>query len=726
METNCQLMPVSAVCGPANELSCLVGWLIKDPVCRCLDISAVTLLNRTLDSKCNVTCGEGQESGTKCGGKQEHVVSLYRILGFERHDKQQIICENKPGNVTCPTHTVIRIKDANYGFTKETENCDTNKIFPPKKNCRHANSTAIMRQLCNRKQTCTVTPSNRFFGSDPCSWTTKLLNISYTCVPKGSEEDLCRVFKVDSSSQTVNLQSVPCDSKVNLTACTTYNETEQKDSIEVFTHTGAWSYAVNTLCSEGYIPPTDNITKMKLLQTNQTNASIWSGYIRQRVDVDDIDRNLNGSKFVQCYALERDTLVRSDCTEQRQYICQKEMVADETTTGPILTTDNTPSGNGIPSPSDAVMTVGNTVPTTTPTTATTSSGKERVTLPRPRSSSREDSKVIGLAAGITVGCIALVAVTAVVVDRLSKRSAKKKKQRKKKTKEKPVQFKGSVINAQNAMNSIKSDTSSDESESESKMAARTSSPGEAGAKQLPSVSYNYDIVNEIGTEKGHVNDAYAYAATDPAGSEEGDYDAMELCIMEDDEDHIYAHTMLPLPDTETDATDVVPKQPDDEAYDVMQSKVKVPGNDSAYDYTASFSQKNGTKADGGYDVFNRKVKDGVEDTYDHTQSVLDKNGDVNNTMYDAFTGKVESNEEISNDMYDHTKHMHKGQEAHTGDVSTNNIYDTCNDKAKVVDDVDDMYDHTTHVRENQDENLYDLASKRKINPSVDKNHYDQM
>ncbi|XP_021361883.1 uncharacterized protein LOC110455822 isoform X2 [Mizuhopecten yessoensis] len=602
-------------------------FTLQDPVCRCLDISAVTLLNRTLDSKCNVTCGEGQESGTKCGGKQEHVVSLYRILD-------------------------------------SAENC--------------------------------------------------------------SEEDLCRVFKVDSSSQTVNLQSVPCDSKVNLTACTTYNETEQKDSIEVFTHTGAWSYAVNTLCSEGYIPPTDNITKMKLLQTNQTNASIWSGYIRQRVDVDDIDRNLNGSKFVQCYALERDTLVRSDCTEQRQYICQKEMVADETTTGPILTTDNTPSGNGIPSPSDAVMTVGNTVPTTTPTTATTSSGKERVTLPRPRSSSREDSKVIGLAAGITVGCIALVAVTAVVVDRLSKRSAKKKKQRKKKTKEKPVQFKGSVINAQNAMNSIKSDTSSDESESESKMAARTSSPGEAGAKQLPSVSYNYDIVNEIGTEKGHVNDAYAYAATDPAGSEEGDYDAMELCIMEDDEDHIYAHTMLPLPDTETDATDVVPKQPDDEAYDVMQSKVKVPGNDSAYDYTASFSQKNGTKADGGYDVFNRKVKDGVEDTYDHTQSVLDKNGDVNNTMYDAFTGKVESNEEISNDMYDHTKHMHKGQEAHTGDVSTNNIYDTCNDKAKVVDDVDDMYDHTTHVRENQDENLYDLASKRKINPSVDKNHYDQM
>ncbi|XP_060074943.1 uncharacterized protein LOC132554643 [Ylistrum balloti] len=595
----------------------------RTDVCKCLDPSTVLLLSRTHDSLCNVTCGEGQEQGTTCGGVQENVVSLYRTSGLVEPD---------------------------------------------------------------------------------------------------TTEALCRVFKKDTDDM-VNLYSVPCDSQINSTACVIYNETTGKDELNIYRHNGKWDYATQTLCYQGYIPALDNATKMELLERAKINDSIWSGYIRQRIDLNDSDIDVNTSSYIQCYAQVNGARVRANCTEERRFICRRvtSMNGSDPNSRPTMISNPTMENAATTQPSsnnkrtDRDFKEGFVTP---PTTVTTTRRRTTAPLPKPFKSSREDTKIIGIVSGIAVGCIVVVVVTAVAVYKLCKRSVRKKGQKKKRTKNKPVKLKDIVVSAELPKNDARLDSSTDESEDETKFTVGDPS---GGVPKLPSVSYNYDTVCETGADKGHVNDAYAYAETKSTSSDEGLYNSMELLVDASDDDDLYATTMLPLPDN--DVKDDVAMQPDGDTYDVMNSKVRVPGNESAYDHTTKVCFLNGATVDTAYDVFNRKVMDGVEDTYDHTQSSPKNGGDLNNSAYDVFN-KKNSGKEDSGSMYDSTRGA--TQCFHAGGVTSNDIYDTCNEKPTIADDVDDLYDHASHTRANQDENLYDLTPKHQVAQTVNDNPYDRI
>ncbi|XP_033733330.1 uncharacterized protein LOC117322495 isoform X4 [Pecten maximus] len=691
-------------------------FILQDTdVCKCIDNITGSKLNRTHDSHCNRTCGEGPEKGTRCGGTNDHVVSLYRTSGFERHDgRLKIICENKHGTLSCPPRTVINITYANYGLTELFDSCPKNHVLPSNTNCIKTESTAIMQKSCNDKRTCTVTASNDYFKGDPCRGTTKLLNVSYTCLPTDCTEDLCRVFKLDTNN-TVILMTTPCDSGITSTACITYNETSEADEMTLIMHNGTRDKAID-LCRHGYVPGMDNTTRAKLLEKAHTNQTIWSGYVRQRIDVSDGGIYSNNGSLMQCYSMENYTRVRRNCTEKRRYICRKESV-DEIPTIETVTAPETESVDEIPT-TETVTAPKTDSTTKLSTVVTTTRQQEKVTLRKPRKSSREDTKVIGVAAGIAVGCIVLVVVTAFVVNRLCKRSAKKKKHKKK---QRPVMLNEIIRRSDPPEENNQSDSSTDESEHETNFttAADNLPQGRGETSGLKTVKYSCDIANEKVTDDGHVNDAYAYAETASSGSAEGVYDAMELCIdASDDEDHIYSQTMLPLPDDQV-TEDVSRQQDIGDAYDVMQPKVKGQGNGTTYGHTDMRSAGNG-----GYDVFNKNIKVDVEGTYDHAQIIQNKNAGSKISEYDVFNGKVKGDEYCDSDMYDHTKGISAGLGKPTDDA--NNVYDTCNAKGKCIESIDDVYDHAKFTRENQDENLYDLNSKGKTTPSVDEDPYDHV
>ncbi|XP_033733335.1 uncharacterized protein LOC117322495 isoform X7 [Pecten maximus] len=608
-------------------------FILQDTdVCKCIDNITGSKLNRTHDSHCNRTCGEGPEKGTRCGGTNDHVVSLYRTSDYTSVD-------------------------------------------------------------------CT--------------------------------EDLCRVFKLDTNN-TVILMTTPCDSGITSTACITYNETSEADEMTLIMHNGTRDKAID-LCRHGYVPGMDNTTRAKLLEKAHTNQTIWSGYVRQRIDVSDGGIYSNNGSLMQCYSMENYTRVRRNCTEKRRYICRKESVDEiptiETVTAPETeSVDEIPTTETVTAPkTESVDEIPTTETVTAPktdsttklsTVVTTTRQQEKVTLRKPRKSSREDTKVIGVAAGIAVGCIVLVVVTAFVVNRLCKRSAKKKKHKKK---QRPVMLNEIIRRSDPPEENNQSDSSTDESEHETNFttAADNLPQGRGETSGLKTVKYSCDIANEKVTDDGHVNDAYAYAETASSGSAEGVYDAMELCIdASDDEDHIYSQTMLPLPDDQV-TEDVSRQQDIGDAYDVMQPKVKGQGNGTTYGHTDMRSAGNG-----GYDVFNKNIKVDVEGTYDHAQIIQNKNAGSKISEYDVFNGKVKGDEYCDSDMYDHTKGISAGLGKPTDDA--NNVYDTCNAKGKCIESIDDVYDHAKFTRENQDENLYDLNSKGKTTPSVDEDPYDHV
>lgn len=596
-------------------------FILQDKdVCKCLKETTASQLNRTHDSNCNITCGEGLEQATKCGGTGRDIISLYT--------------------------------SSSYGIVD-------------------------------------------------------------------SSEDMCLVFQ--NINGTVVLQPEPCNSNITTTACVTYNETIHEDEIKITEH--------NIRCRNGYLPGLDNTTRMALLNTTD---KIWSGDIRQRINVDDIDLELDN--MTQCYALENGTRVRSNCTEHKRYICENiqsidESEIEESTTETTITSDKAPTTE---------------FQTTTLTTTTT-------TLSGPRKSNRENTKVITIAAGIAVGCVVLVVVSAIVITRVCKRTGKKKGRKKKPMKQQPIILNEIVRNSDSPEDSLSSDSDESEPEQSFKVTTGNSTPMANISSPSKSVTkFNYDTVNEIGGEKCHDNDAYASAETTSKGSDEGLYHAMDLVDPDEEgDDHIYSHTMLPLPDP-GNSEDVSETHCD--AYDVMNAKVKGQGNDSAYDHTNNLSPSNGTSggydkfnrkgkdtvedtydhtdnpgggAGEGYDVFNGKVKGPFEDTYDHTHGDQNKNAGLSTSEYDVFNRKPKDNDYSSTDMYDHTKNVHTG--SLSGEGGEHNMYDTCNAKSKFVDDVDDMYDHAKHTRENVDDNLYDLTSKRKNVPSVaDEDPYDHV
>ncbi|XP_014665124.1 PREDICTED: adhesion G protein-coupled receptor L1-like [Priapulus caudatus] len=94
--------------------------------------------------------------------------------------KQTDVCEDKMGVLICGGGQTIRVRDAWYGSTRNS-NCrgDTARCNTLEK----ANKSIIrdLKDRCNRKSMCTMRPGNDLWGSDPCPGTRKLLRVDYDC-----------------------------------------------------------------------------------------------------------------------------------------------------------------------------------------------------------------------------------------------------------------------------------------------------------------------------------------------------------------------------------------------------------------------------------------------------------------------------------------------------------------------------------------------------------------
>ncbi|KAH3876588.1 L-rhamnose-binding lectin ELEL-1-like [Dreissena polymorpha] len=96
-----------------------------------------------------------------------------------REPRTEIICENNRATVSCGYGLNLNILSANYGRTAlGKEACDHPSIRTC--NCREPKSLAIVRKMCQDKQSCTLEATNGVFG-DPCVYTYKYLEVRYKC-----------------------------------------------------------------------------------------------------------------------------------------------------------------------------------------------------------------------------------------------------------------------------------------------------------------------------------------------------------------------------------------------------------------------------------------------------------------------------------------------------------------------------------------------------------------
>ena len=95
---------------------------------------------------------------------------------------QAFICETRPGNINC-TETpcsALDITYTNYGRTS-IDVCNDNEATLT--NCSAADSTFIVREICQGNVTCTLQPSNIF--GEACSGVSKYLEVQFKCITSG-------------------------------------------------------------------------------------------------------------------------------------------------------------------------------------------------------------------------------------------------------------------------------------------------------------------------------------------------------------------------------------------------------------------------------------------------------------------------------------------------------------------------------------------------------------
>ncbi|XP_002740902.1 L-rhamnose-binding lectin CSL1-like [Saccoglossus kowalevskii] len=117
-----------------------------------------------------------------CGGC---IARFYDDDGGEVHceEEMHIICENKNNTIGCyEDGKVLNILFANYGrlsgevclhpYGLDRLHNDTN--------CRGADTTAIVKSLCQGERSCHIAANNVVFG-DPCYGIYKYVEVDYTC-----------------------------------------------------------------------------------------------------------------------------------------------------------------------------------------------------------------------------------------------------------------------------------------------------------------------------------------------------------------------------------------------------------------------------------------------------------------------------------------------------------------------------------------------------------------
>ena len=100
------------------------------------------------------------------------------VTGCERSSVQP----NAPDvELACGKYRVIEILAANYGRTRpDSEVCPYGRGHKDKVDCVDSGTLEKVKNLCEGKQKCSVSPTNSVFG-DPCGGTYKYLEVNYKC-----------------------------------------------------------------------------------------------------------------------------------------------------------------------------------------------------------------------------------------------------------------------------------------------------------------------------------------------------------------------------------------------------------------------------------------------------------------------------------------------------------------------------------------------------------------
>jgi len=89
-------------------------------------------------------------------------------------------CEGATASLSC-SDGVIHVMSARFGRL-DTGSCSSIGDMGAAYGCHAENSLGVVRQECEGKMSCSITPSTTLFGGDPCSGIHKQLLVSYGCV----------------------------------------------------------------------------------------------------------------------------------------------------------------------------------------------------------------------------------------------------------------------------------------------------------------------------------------------------------------------------------------------------------------------------------------------------------------------------------------------------------------------------------------------------------------
>lgn len=94
-------------------------------------------------------------------------------------EESKFICENQSDRLSCSNNDVITIRSINFGRTNPSV-CG----MDPNTYCYSSGKvTANIARTCNSQNSCQLTASAASLGEDPCSGTSKYLDVQYDCNP---------------------------------------------------------------------------------------------------------------------------------------------------------------------------------------------------------------------------------------------------------------------------------------------------------------------------------------------------------------------------------------------------------------------------------------------------------------------------------------------------------------------------------------------------------------
>ncbi|NXS49206.1 EVA1C protein, partial [Balaeniceps rex] len=118
-----------------------------------------------------------------CPGTTKFLLVSFKCKPTEYKTKSA--CENQELKLHCQESKFLIIYSATYGRWAHQENvCSTEVERVPPFDCLSYTALEVLSKRCYGKQRCKIIVTSRDFGSPCLPGVTKLLNVSYACVPK--------------------------------------------------------------------------------------------------------------------------------------------------------------------------------------------------------------------------------------------------------------------------------------------------------------------------------------------------------------------------------------------------------------------------------------------------------------------------------------------------------------------------------------------------------------